>query len=186
MAGDRYQISDQSASYFLTLTVVKWVDIFTRCNYKDIVVESLNYCIENKELEIYAWVIMSNHIHLVAKVEKGNEDIGMSSFLRDFKKFTNRSIIYEIKNTNESRREWLLDKFSFEARKTARAKNYKLWKDDNHAIDLTNNNFDPFEKIHYIHNNPVRAGIVNEPQHYRYSSACDYAGTRGLVDVIVL
>lgn len=163
------------------MTVVYWIDAFSRRDYKDIIVESLNYCIANKGLNLYAWVIMSNHIHIVGKVET---ELGMSGFLRDFKKFTSKKIMELIQEIPESRRDWLLDKFSFEARRTGRAENYKLWKDDNHAIDMST--IDMMNKIDYIHDNPVRAGLVHEPDQYVYSSATDYAGGKGMVNVKVV
>ena len=85
----------------------------------------------------------------------------------------------------ESRREWMLDKFAFEAKRTRRAENYKFWKDSNHAIYL-NDGIDVWDKISYIHNNPAKAGIVDNPEDYIYSSARDYLGTKGLLDIEVL
>ena len=181
MSGDRYVISDQHASYFVTCTVIHWIDLFTRKDYKDIIVDSLNHCIEKKHLVVYGWVIMTNHIHLAARCNPPGE---MSGFLRDFKKFTSKKFIKTMEAINESREDWLLDKFSFEARRTNRAENYKVWKDDNHAIDLSHINI--MEKIDYIHNNPVRAGLVDYPEHYVYSSARDYAGEKGLVNVTLV
>ena len=181
MSGDKYFISDQNAPYFLTCTVIHWIDVFTRLEYRDILVDSLNYCIEHKGLEVNAWVIMSNHIHLVASAEEGYR---MSDLLRDFKKHTSKKIVEAIKELPESRRDWLLDKFAFEARRTGRAENFKLWRDDNHAIDLTNRH--AMEKVDYIHQNPVRAGLVEFPSHYLYSSAKDYAGEKGLANVVVI
>uniref|UniRef100_UPI00404A1F2A REP-associated tyrosine transposase n=1 Tax=Fulvivirga sp. TaxID=1931237 RepID=UPI00404A1F2A len=181
MSGDRYKIQDQQACYFITMTVVYWIDVFSRRDYKDVIVESLNYCIANKGLNLYAWVIMSNHIHIVGKVET---ELGMSGFLRDFKKFTSKKIVELIQEIPDSRRDWLLDKFSFEARRTGRAENYKLWKDDNHAIEMST--IDMMNKIDYIHDNPVRAGLVHEPDQYVYSSATDYAGGKGMVNVKVV
>jgi putative transposase len=184
MAGDQYHITDQHSRYFLTLSVVYWVDIFTRQDYRDIIVDSLNHCIENKGLEVYAWVIMSNHVHLVACCKPPHR---MSDFLRDFKKFTSKKIIDTIELIHESRAKWLLDKFSFEARRTGRAKDYKVWTDGNHAIDLDNFKIDMLEKVNYIHENPVRAGWVMYPDEYLYSSAVDYSRKRkGLVSVIVI
>lgn len=89
-----------------------------------------------------------------------------------------------MENIQESRYEWLLDKFAFEARRTRRAEKFKVWRDDNHAVDLTH--IDIMEKIDYIHNNPVRAGLVDYPEDYIYSSARDYAGGKGLVEVTVV
>lgn len=181
MSGDAYKIQDPQGYYFLTITIVQWIDLFSRIEYRDIIVDSLNYCIDDKGLELNAEVIMSNHIHLVGRV---NNELSMSGFLRDFKKFTSKKIIEEIKEIPESRREWLLDKFAFEAKRTKRAKNHKIWKDDNHAIDLQH--IDAMSKIDYIHENPVVAGIVYEAEHYIYSSAIDYAESKGLVKVNVI
>jgi len=78
-----YTIKDQEAAHYLTLQIVQWADLFTRKIYRDIIIDSLKYCQKNKGLEIYAYVIMSNHIHLLAKDENGN----LSAILRDFKKY---------------------------------------------------------------------------------------------------
>ncbi len=183
MSGDRYLITNQQSCYFLTFTVIYWIDIFTRMEYRDILVNSLNYCIRKKGLELNAWVIMTNHIHLVGKVVHPNT---MSGFIRDFKKFTSKKIVEEINSCKESRREWLIDKFSYEAKRTGRAKNCKIWKDSNHAIDLSSYNIDAYEKINYIHMNPVVSGWVEQPEFYKYSSAADYYCGKGLVDIVTL
>ena len=126
---------------------------------------------------------MSNHMHLVGEIIP---PFTMTSFIRDFKKFTSKKISTEILTGHESRKDWLLDKFSFEAKRTRRAENYKIWKDDSHPEDLTNNDIDVFEKIDYTHDNSVVAGIVDKPEDYLYSSARDYVGKKGLVKVRVL
>ena len=126
-------------------------------------------------------VIMSNHIHLAVQC---NPPRSMSAFLRDFKKFAAKKFIETMSTIHESRLEWLLDKFAFKAKRTRRAENYKIWKDDNHAIDLTI--IDVMGKVDYIHENPVRAGLVELPENYIYSSAKDYAGEKGLVEVSVV
>jgi REP element-mobilizing transposase RayT len=184
MAGDNYFIRDQHAKYFLKLTVINWIDAFSRKELRDIVVDSLNFCSEAKGLDLYAWVIMSNHVHLVASCKPPHR---MSDFLRDFKKFTSKKIVEMIQKIPESRKDWLLDKFSFEARRTGRARDYKFWTDGNHAIDLDNSNIDIIEKISYIHDNPVRAGLVRNADDYLYSSACDYSRKeKGLVKIITV
>ena len=177
MSGDRYEIADQEKTYFLTLRVIDWVDVFTRKDYKVIIVDSLNYCVENKGLEIFAWVIMSNHLHLMVRAKEG---FILSHILRDFKKFTSKEITAKILEIGESRREWLLNKFAFEAKRTGRAKNYKFWRDDNHAICLEKSEW-VLQRLNYIHQNPVRQMIVNNPEDYIFSSAIDYADGKGLV-----
>lgn len=180
MSGDRYRIGDQEKPYFITLTVIDWVDVFTRKDYKFIIVDSLNYCIANKGLEVFAWVIMSNHIHLIVRAKDG---FLLSHILRDFKKFTSKEITAKIVEIGESRREWLLNKFAFEAKRTARAKNYKFWRDDNHAICLDRTEWIG-QRLHYIHQNPVRQMIVSNAEDYLFSSAIDYADGNGFVDIM--
>ena len=97
--------------YFTTSTVIDWVDIFTRASYRHIVVDSLTYCQQAKGLKIYAWVLMSNHLHMVVSTE-GKQTIG--EILRDFKKFTNKKILKTLEeDEHESRRTWMLDRFRF-------------------------------------------------------------------------
>lgn len=103
MSGDRYVITDQQQVYFLTLTVVDWVDVFTRKDYKLIIVDSLNFCIANKGMEVFAYVIMSNHLHLITRAKEGYV---LSYVLRDFKKFTSKQIVAKILEIGESRRDW--------------------------------------------------------------------------------
>ena len=79
-----YLIRNQTLPHFITATVVDWIDIFTRQTYRDSVIESLDYCIKNKGMILYGYVIMSNHIHLIIQSEDGK----LSDLIRDFKKFT--------------------------------------------------------------------------------------------------
>jgi len=106
----------------------------------------------------------------------------MTGFLRDFKKFTSKAIVEKINTIEESRRDWLLDKFGFEARKTNRAEQYKVWQDGNHPILLESSKFIE-QKLIYIHENPLKQEIVENPEDYLYSSAVDYAGRKGLVKI---
>ena len=173
---------ESNSIYFLTMTVMDWVDIFTREDYRQIIIDSLKYCQEEKELEIYAWCLMSNHLHLIA-AGKENGQFTLSDILRDFKKFTSKAIVQMIKDIPESRRKWLLDRFEFAGRYNKKIEFYKFWQDGNEAKEVYSVEFLQ-QKITYIHNNPVRAGWVIEPQHYKYSSAIDYAGDKGLIEVI--
>ena len=182
MSGDRYQIREQNSIHYLTFTVVDWIDVFTRIDYKQSIVQSLNYCIQHKGLEVYAWVLMTNHMHLIAKAKPNYK---LSEIIRDFKKFTSKEIVDLIQKIPESRREWLLHKFEYHAHLTGRAKNYKLWADDNHAVCLEGSHFFE-EKMNYIHQNPVKQMIVTNAEDYIFSSAIDYVGKKGLVNVAVL
>ena len=181
MSGDKYLISDKAGCYFVTFTVIHWIDIFSRKKYRDIIVDSLNYCIKEKGLVVYAWVIMSNHIHLIITTK--NDEGNISDIIRDFKKYTSKLIAKSIETIAESRREWLLNAMSKEAKRIGRATNYKLWKDDNHAICIDGKTITIKDRLHYIHGNPVRNGLVFNDWDYVYSSATDYQGKKGLVNI---
>lgn len=179
--GLRNPISNEYA-YFLTLTVVDWVDVFTRPAYKEIIVDSLRYCQQHKGLELYAWVLMTNHVHLIASAKAG---LSLSDVLRDLKKFTSKAMLKAIEKESESRRQWMLYRFEFAGRLNAKIKNYKFWQDGHESKAIFSDSF-LFQKLHYLHDNPVRAGIVEYPEDYLHSSARNYAGKKGLLDVIVL
>jgi len=167
--------------YYLTLTVVDWVDVFTRPGYRPIIVDALKYCQQHKGLELYAWCLMSNHLHLIAAAKENHH---LSNILRDFKKHTSRTIVEAIlKYENESRRKWMLHRFAFAGAADPKVTNFKFWQDGNEAKEITSNNFLQ-QKLDYIHQNPVRAEIVAEPEHYLYSSAANYAGEKGLLEVL--
>ena len=101
-----YKIHDQDDLHYLTYATVGWVDVFTRPAYKDILVQSLRHCQEQKGLELFAWCIMCNHVHLIARAAPGHK---LQDILRDHKKFTAKAVIKAIEeNPQESRREWLL------------------------------------------------------------------------------
>jgi putative transposase len=87
---DKYKIWDNSKAYFITATVVGWIDVFTRKNHKMLIVDSLQYCQKNKGLEIYGYCLMSNHLHMIARAGGTNS---ISDVIRDFKKFTSRELI---------------------------------------------------------------------------------------------
>ena len=179
-----YKFNDPNGLYFVTFTVVEWVDVFTRNEYRDIVLDSILHCQKEKGLEVYAWVIMSNHLHLiVSRAEHGNK---LSAIVRDFKKFTSSSIVKSIENSQqESRRNWMLWIFSSAGKRNKNNTNFQFWKQDSHAELLISNKFKQ-QKLDYIHNNPVVAGLVDEPEYYRYSSASDYAGQKGLLKIKLL
>ena len=178
--GTAYKILEPHGVYFLTFQVVDWVDIFSRKLYRDIVVDSLNYCIAHKHLKVSAWVIMTNHIHAIMHSEEKN----LSDIVRDFKAHTAREIFKTIDTNIESRQVWMKHIFEFNARQHQRNEKQQLWTHENHAVFLNPTNPQMMEsRVNYIHQNPVRAGWVLEPEHYLYSSAVDYAGKKGLVDI---
>lgn len=167
---NKYKVGEDAIPHFVTFSVVGWIDVFSREQYKEMFVESLQYCQEKKGLVLYAWVIMTNHVHLIISSNENK----IESIVRDIKKYTSKQIIKAIQeNTGESRSEWMLNIFNYTGKNNNNNKEYQFWKQDYHPIEL-----DTAEKmkqrLDYLHENPVRSGLVWEAWHYKYSSAIDY------------
>lgn len=176
----KYRINDHQNLHFITFATVEWVDALSRPQYKEIIIESLKYCQKNKGLVLYAYVIMNNHVHLIASAKEG---YSLSDILRDFKSFTSKKSLKEIEiNIRESRKSWMLWLFRSAGKKNSNNKNYQFWQQDNRPIELSTNEMIE-QRLNYIHQNPVEEGIVFEPHHYVYSSAIDYSGKRGLIGI---
>ncbi|PZX20595.1 REP element-mobilizing transposase RayT [Breznakibacter xylanolyticus] len=110
----KYKLHNPEGLYFVTFATEGWTDVFTRNEYKNILVDNLAYCQKNKGLEIFAWCIMTNHLHLMVRATEGNL---LQDIVRDFKKFTSKAILKAIaENQRESRKEWLLKLFPLLAR----------------------------------------------------------------------
>lgn len=173
----KYKFHDQEKLYFVTYTVVNWIDLFTKTAYKDVLIKSLEHCIEQKGLEIYAWCLMTNHVHLII----GTHGDSMEDILRDHKKHTSKELLRTIQNsTSESRRDWILAQFLKAGRANSNNTNYQLWQQHNKPMELYSAEV-MYQKLDYIHNNPVKAGFVDRPEHWLYSSANDYCGQPGLL-----
>jgi len=178
----QYRVRNSEDIYFVTFTIVDWVDVFTRPAYKQLIIDSLAYCQQHKGLELYAYCLMTNHLHLLASAQK---PAILSDIIRDFKKHTNKQIIQLMQTENESRKDWILYRFQYHAKYNNRIQDYKVWQDGYHGIACDRTDI-LIQKLNYIHHNPVTAGIVLEPDHYIYSSAANYAGEKGVIDVILL
>jgi REP element-mobilizing transposase RayT len=165
-----YKIRDKEGIHFVTFAVAEWVDVFTRKDYRDILLDSIRHCQQEKGLVLHSWCLMSNHVHLVVSAKEHNT----SDILRDFKKYTSKQIIKAVaEHPAESRREWMLEIFRKAGESNSRNTNYQFWRQDNQPKELYSEKFTN-QKLEYIHNNPVEAGIVEKAEEYLYSSARDY------------
>jgi REP element-mobilizing transposase RayT len=173
-----FKIRNQAATHFLTFTIVGWIDIFTRQHYRDIIIDSFKYCQQNKGLQIGGYVIMSNHVHTIFTATQNN----LSDIVRDFKTYTSKAITKAILTEQESRRAWLTYMFEFYAKRTNANQIFKVWTSNNHPEEIYSREF-LLSKLNYIHLNPVRAGLVAEPEHYLYSSASNYLHNKGLIEI---
>jgi len=178
----KYKFFDKSDLYFITYTVVEWIDVFTRNDYREVLLNSWNYCIKNKGLRIHAWCIMTNHVHMIISSEKDE----LSDIMRDMKSYTSTTIKKLImENPQESRKKWMLRLMKSAGNRNKNNKGFQLWQQHNHPI-LLDSNYLLDQKLDYIHNNPLKAGFVDEPEDYVYSSARDYAGEKGLIDIVLI
>lgn len=178
----KYKFHRGEALYFTTTSVINWFDVFTRTVYKSILIDSLQYCQREKDLDIYAWCLMTNHLHLII----GTRGRPLSDTMRDMKHFTAKRLLEAIaENKEESRRSWLMYHFERAGRYRAGNDQYQFWQHGNHPIELIGRDM-LFQKRDYIHDNPVKAGFVVTPEDWLYSSAGDYAGKPGLLDVILI
>lgn len=181
--GRKYIFHDNSKLYFVTFTVVNWIDVFTRQEYADIIYDSLKFCQKEKGLDLYAYCIMTNHIHLIIGTENGV----LTDIVRDFKSFTSRHIRKAIENSNtESRKLWMLEIMKKLGRQNDRNKDFQFWQQHNHPIELDNNVLLD-QRLNYVHQNPVQAGYVENEEDWVNSSAGDYHHIRkGQVEAIVI
>lgn len=177
---EKYKIKDSEHLHFLTLTVVGWIDVFTRKNHRLAIVSSLKYCQHEKGLILYGYCIMPGHLHLIASA---NGKYTLSEIMRDFKKFTSKAILKQIQEEPESRREWMLNYFSETAGLLKRNENFKFWQDGLHAEEIFSPDFF-WEKLDYIHNNPVEEMIVEKPEDYLFSSARNYAELDNYLEIV--
>jgi len=175
---DGFTIRDQSLPHFITATVVDWIDVFSRKSHRDSIIKSLDFCINNKGMVLYGYVIMSNHIHMVVQSSDGK----LSDLIRDFKKFTAKTILEKIQTEPESRRDWMLERFQLATESHSRNKTFQFWQYGNHPEEIYSEKF-LWSKLDYIHLNPVRAGIVEKTSHYVYSSASNYIHDTGLLKI---
>lgn len=179
----KYKIRNQDKLHFVTFSVVYWLDVFTRDEFRKVLLDSLEHCQKNKGLAIYAWIIMTNHAHFIMRAEGGNR---LEGIIRDLKSFTSRSIRILLENeqsTFESRREWLLWMMKRAGMKCSQNRDFQFWQQHNQPIELSTNEMVD-QRVEYIHQNPVRQGFVEFPEMWKHSSAVDYLTERkGLLDI---
>jgi REP element-mobilizing transposase RayT len=161
-----YTISKETEYYFCTDTIVGWQYIFTSFPFFEAIIESLKYCQNNKGLQIHGYVIMPNHLHTILSAAENN----LSDVLRDFKRYTSTRISSLLEETENTK---LLKFFSTAAEIVGRGNDYKIWQSGSHPEAIVSNEFF-IQKLNYIHENPVRKGFVEHPEHWIFSSARNY------------
>ncbi len=143
---EAYKVHDDTKAYFITFSVIQWINLFHIDKYAQIIVNSLKYCQAHKYLEIFAYCIMPNHVHLLARA--GNTEIPLPGIIRDSKKFTSVQIIRQL--ISDGDKQQLVEIFEKHGRENSRNMKYKVWQDGYHPIE----NISPAmfkQKLNYIH-----------------------------------
>jgi len=173
MGKSRYQFKELNKPYFMTLTICDWQPIFTRPESVDIIFETWRYLQENSNFKLYGYVILENHIHLIAQSNNIAKDI------QRFKSYTARKIIDHLKEQNVR---LILDQLAFYKKEHKTNSDYQLWQEGSHPQSIESEDI-LRQKLEYMHNNPVKRGYIDKPEHWRYSSARNYTGEQGLIAV---
>jgi putative transposase len=178
----KYKFRDSDKLYFVSFAVVYWIDLFIRDEYKKVVLDSWQYCMANKGMELYGWCIMTSHIHIII----GSHGDKLEKIMQNMKRHTSEMLHKTILNhKGESRKEWMLWLMERAGKKNSNNGDFQLWQQNNNPIELYNLKM-AWQKLDYIHNNPVKAGIVEKAEDYLYSSARNYIGMKGLIEISYL
>ena len=173
MARDRYKVKLDHQPHFATCTVVNWLPIFTRPDAVQIVLDSLRHLQAADDLTLFGFVIMENHLHVIASAARLSHAIGR------FKSFTARKIIDLLIDKGEK---GILRQLSYAKLPHKMDREYQMWQEGSHPVLLSGDDM-MRQRLEYMHNNPVRRGYVDDPVHWRYSSARNYAGREGVLEV---
>ncbi len=175
MGRSRYIITEADKPHFMTCTVVEWLAVFTRPETVPIVLDSWQYQRQHAGLKLYGYVILENHLHFIAQAPE------LDKCIASFKAYTARQIIDHLQ---QQKAVSLLQRLHFAKAAHKQDREYQFWQEGVHAEMILNEAM-MREKLDYIHANPVKRGYVNLPEHWRYSSAANYAGLAGLMEIDV-
>ena len=151
---NRYRANDENAAHFVTSTIVEWLPVFTTQACSDILVRSLEHCRAHKGLKIYGWVIMDNHFHAIVSAPD------ISRTIADLKKFTAHAILDQLKTEG---REWLLNQLAYFCAAHKFASRHQVWQEGVHPQSIPTDEI-MLQKLDYLHNNPVKRGLVVSPE----------------------
>ncbi len=160
----RYRVHESHAAYFVTSTVVAWLPVFTTAARCDLLVGSLEYCRLHRGLEVYAWEILDNHIHAIVSAPD------LPRVLTDFKRHTAQRVLEQLEKENS---EWLLNQFQYFRAKHKTESAHQVWQEGSHPQEIADDAM-MMQKLDYLHDNPVKRGLVAAAEHWRYSSAHEW------------
>jgi REP element-mobilizing transposase RayT len=174
MTRARYRIYETDYPYFMTCTIVGWLPVFTRPEAVNIIYDSWRFLQRERDFRLYGYVILENHLHLIASAPD------LPNAMKCFKMFTANQIV---KLLEQHAAETLLRQLSFLKLRHKTESEHQVWQEGDHPQQIQNDEM-MLQKLEYAHNNPVKRGFVDEAVHWRYSSARNYAGMQGLIEVV--
>jgi len=172
MGRSRYQFTDAKLPHFMTCTVLHWIPVFTRTESISIIIDSLQY-LQNEGMKLHAYVILENHMHLIAQSDQLDHDIAR------FKSHTAKKLIQYLSDNKVTN---ILDQLAFYKKAHKSDQSVQFWQEGVHPEWIQNEEI-MRQKIEYIHQNPVKRGYVDLPEHWRYSSARNYLDMEGMLEV---
>jgi putative transposase len=173
MGRSRYKFGEAEYPHFLTCTVVGWLPAFTRPEVVQILLDSWQFLQDQNRIALLGYVVLENHIHFIASAEDLSKEVG------DFKSYTARKIIDHLGERHE---QTLLESLEYHKVPHKTDRQFQLWQEGSHPKMIETEAM-LRQKLTYIHENPVRRGYVDDPEHWRYSSARNYAKLKSLVSV---
>lgn len=173
MGRSRYKIYEPTHPHFVTCTILHWIPIFTRQESVRIIIDCIKFLQQKDNLKVFAYVILENHLHMLVS----SDDLHKS--MQSFKQYTAKQILEMLKKENVKT---ILDQLMFYKKANHKEKTYQVW-EEGYQPKLIQDDKAMIQKINYIHNNPVKRGYIDEAKQWRYSSARDYEGIKGLIDV---
>ncbi|HEY2412652.1 MAG TPA: transposase [Pirellulaceae bacterium] len=173
MSRTRYRFGDNRQPHFITCTVVAWLPIFTRPDAVQILLDSWRFLQNEWRMTLLGYVVLENHLHFIAAAENLGKEVG------DFKSYTAKKLIELLEQAGA---ETLLEQLQYYKLRHKIDQRYQLWQEGSQPKQIEGDEM-ILQKLEYMHRNPEKRGYVDEAVHWRYSSARNYAGLQGLIDV---
>jgi len=173
MPRSRYKVTQNNSPYFITCSIVNWLPLFANPTIANIIFHSLRFLQNEKRLSIHAYVLMENHLHLIAS------SASLEDEMRNFKSFTAKKCIDYYQKKEKS---WVLKQLSFNKQPHKVKQQFQFWQEGYHP-KLIEHDQVLTQKLDYIHNNPVERGYIDDPVHWRYSSWRNFMGLEAMLEI---
>ncbi len=159
---------EESQIYFVTSTIIEWIPVFTSSKYFNLIIEPVIFCQLKKNLKVYSYVFLDDHFHMIISGDN------ITRIMSSVKMFSAGKIIKILEKENKR---WLLNQFEYFRKRYKINSTHQIWQEGFHPQIIYTEEV-LYQKIEYIHSNPVRRGLVELPEHWKYSSAMDYVSER--------